>query len=59
MKTQPIPQEQALRRPYEEGFFATTPTRARRFLRTFIPWQIVRFVFINLRMIRMIGKSHR
>lgn len=51
-------QEADLRRPYEEGFFASTPTRWRRFMRTFVPWQLVRFAAINLRMIRMIGKSH-
>jgi hypothetical protein len=59
MDTKPIPLERALRRPYEVFYFATTASRWRRFLRTFIPWQIVRFVLINLRMLRMIGKSHR
>ena len=51
-------QESVLRQPYEEGFFASTPTRTRKFFRTFIPWQLWRFAAINVRMIRMIGKSH-
>jgi hypothetical protein len=28
------------------------------FLRTFLPWQIVRFAFINLKMLRIIHRSH-
>ena len=52
------PQEADLRRPYEPGSFAPVPTGWTRFLRTFLPWQIIRFAAINLRMLRMISKSH-
>jgi hypothetical protein len=38
--------------------FAPRPTRATRFFRTFVPWQIIKFATINLKMIRMIRKSH-
>jgi len=41
-----------------EAFYATKPTGSTVFLRTFLPWQLWRFVEINLRMIRTIGKSH-
>jgi hypothetical protein len=41
-----------------ESFYATKPTRATVFLRTFLPWQVWRFVRLNLRMIRIIAKSH-
>ena len=34
------------------------PTARTRFYRTFVPWQLLRFVAINLRMLRMIGLSH-
>ena len=49
--------------PYERGrqaqsFFATKPTPLTRFMRTFVPWQIVRFVVINVKMILVIRKSH-
>jgi len=37
---------------------AAIPTRLTIFLRTFIPWQIVRFVAINLKMLRLIWRSH-
>ena len=42
----------------KESFFATKPTAFTRFMRTFIPWQIVRFAIINLRMLRIIARSH-
>ena len=34
------------------------PTRGTLFLRTFLPWQVWRFISINLRMIAMIRRSH-
>jgi hypothetical protein len=34
------------------------PTPRTQFLRRFVPWQILRFIAINLRMLRMIGLSH-
>ena len=37
---------------------ALVPTRWTVFLRTFVPWQMVRFVVINLRMFRLIWRSH-
>ena len=41
-----------------EQFYATKPTRFTVFLRTFLPWQLVRFAFINLKMLRIIHRSH-
>lgn len=40
-------------------FYATKPTRATRFLRTFLPWQMVRFAVINLKMLVLIRRSHK
>ncbi len=37
---------------------APMPTAATRFLRTFLPWQLIKFFSINLKMIRMIRRSH-
>jgi hypothetical protein len=46
-------------RPYlRDDFYATKPTRLTVFLRTFLPWQIVRFAVINLKMLRIIRRSH-
>lgn len=41
-----------------DAVMAPMPTRWTIFLRTFIPWQLVRFVVINLRMFRLIWRSH-
>lgn len=40
-------------------FYATKPTGWTRFLRTFIPWQMVRFAVINMKMLVLIRRSHR
>ena len=37
---------------------ATVPTSLTRFWRTFVPYQVIRFVVINVKMLRMIFKSH-
>ena len=44
--------------PYSREFFAPRPSKITLFFRTFVPWQLVRFTWINLKMIRMIGKAH-
>ncbi len=44
--------------PETAGSTAAMPTRWTIFLRTFIPWQMVRFVAINLKMFRLIWRSH-
>ncbi len=45
-------------KPGEQTYFVPTPSRTTVFLRTFLPWQIVRFIWINFKMIAMIGKAH-
>ncbi len=37
---------------------AALPTAWTVFMRTFVPWQMVRFAVINLKMIRLIRQSH-
>ncbi|MEO7276237.1 MAG: hypothetical protein ABIX28_16530 [Vicinamibacterales bacterium] len=37
---------------------AALPTTRTVFMRTFVPWQVVRFAVINLKMIRLIWQSH-
>lgn len=44
--------------PTDQQRHAMKPTRFALFWRTFFPYQVVRFVIINLRMLVMIGKSH-
>ena len=43
---------------HQPSFFATKPTSGTLFLRTFLPWQMIRFAWINLRMIVIIFRSH-
>jgi hypothetical protein len=54
---QPSEASRPIRAP-DQRFFVPAPTARTRALRTFIPWQIWRFIVINLRMFRMIAKSH-
>jgi hypothetical protein len=42
----------------DAAFFAPVPTPHTRAMRTFLPVQLWRFVVINVRMLRMIAKSH-
>jgi hypothetical protein len=41
----------------ETAPYVTRPTRSTIFLRTFVPWQLWRFVRINAKMIRIIRGS--
>jgi len=45
-------------RPSDQTFLVPTPSRMTLFLRTFLPWQLVRFLWINLKMVRMISIGH-
>ncbi|MGB8267168.1 MAG: hypothetical protein WCE44_12625 [Candidatus Velthaea sp.] len=45
-------------RPQNEGSYVPLPTPHTKALRTFLPWQIYRFILINVKMFEMITKSH-
>jgi hypothetical protein len=38
--------------------YVSRPTRRTVFLRTFLPWQLWRFVRLNLKMLGIIRRSH-
>ena len=40
--------------PNSDWFYATKPTRGTVFLRTFLPWQIWRFLRINVKMVTIL-----
>ncbi len=44
--------------PYSREFFAPRPARRVLVFRTVVLWQLVRFIAINIKMVRMIGKAH-
>ncbi len=41
-------------KPYDPEHYVPTPSRTTVFFRTFVPWQLLRFIAINLKMLRMI-----
>jgi hypothetical protein len=43
----------------EKALYVTRPTRSTVFWRTFVPFQLWRFVVINLKMIGIIRSGHR
>ncbi len=46
------------REPYQQAYYPPRPTTLTRFMRKFLPWQLVRFAVINLKMIKLMRKSH-
>jgi len=50
--------KEELQASYEQGDFASVPNGKTKFFRTFLPWQLFRFAWINVRMVVMIFKSH-
>ena len=42
----------------EHWLTVTKPTATTRFFRTFLPWQFIRFLLINVKMVRIIAMSH-
>lgn len=44
--------------PTPTALSSVRPTRSTLFWRVFWPWQLLRFIVINLRMTRMIRRSH-
>ncbi len=45
--------------PYQQDYYPPTPTRFTRFMRTFLPWQFIRFNIINYKIFKLLIKSHR
>ncbi|MEA3384647.1 MAG: hypothetical protein U9Q20_08290 [Campylobacterota bacterium] len=44
--------------PYEQAYFPPKPNGFTKFMRTCVIWQIIRFIAINLKMMKVISKSH-
>ena len=42
-----------------KAIYATKPTRWTLFMRTFLPWQALRFLSINLSMLSMMHLEHK
>lgn len=44
---------------YTQGSFTMIPSRKIVFFRKFLPWQLFRFIIVNIKMTVMIAKSHK
>lgn len=58
MPTIPTPSSTLAPAPYTEESYVPVATPRTRAMRTFLPWQLLRFLVINLKMLQMISKSH-
>lgn len=45
------------REPYQQTYYPPTPTRFTRYMRNSLIWQLVRFVVINLKMLKLMMSS--
>lgn len=45
-------------KPYSENNFVTIPGRMTKIFRKFIPWQMYRFVVLNLKIMKIIIGGH-
>lgn len=43
---------------YAQNDYTPVPTGFTVFMRTCVIWQFIRFIFINIKMIRVVSKSH-
>lgn len=44
--------------PYQQAYYPPKPTRLTRWSRVSFVWQTVRFMVINLKMLKLLAKSH-
>jgi len=45
-------------RAYQQAYYPPVPNKFTRFMRTCIIWQLFRFAAINIKMLRVVSKSH-
>jgi len=44
--------------PYQQAYYPPAPTGFTRYMRTSFIWQLYRFIIINLKMLKLMSKSH-
>jgi len=47
-----------VKKGYTQEHYAPMPTKTTLFWRNFIPWQIVRFFVLNLKILKIVVKGH-
>jgi hypothetical protein len=53
-----MPNKITNREPYRQDYYPPTPTRFTRYMRTSLLWQGIRFIVINLKILKLMAKSH-
>ncbi len=43
--------------PYQQAYYPPVPTAFTQYLRTSMPWQLIRFLAINLKMLKIMTRS--
>ncbi len=46
------------KRAYKQGYYPPIPTGMTKFFRTCKIWQFFRFIALNLKMLKVVSKSH-
>jgi len=46
----------SVRKPYEQSYYTSVPTKFTKFLRTNFVYQFFRFLILNIKMLRMVRK---
>ena len=44
--------------PYQQAYYPPAPTGFTRYMRTSVIWQFFRFIVINMKMLKLMSKSH-
>ncbi|ATX79455.1 hypothetical protein Ga0123461_1036 [Mariprofundus aestuarium] len=44
--------------PYQQAYYPPAPTGFTKSMRTSVIWQFFRFIVINLKMLKLMSKSH-
>ncbi len=45
------------REPYQQAYYPPAPTGFTRYMRTSLPWQAIRFLVINYKILKLMSKS--
>ena len=46
------------REPYQQAYYPPLPTGFTRYMRTSLIWQFYRFLVINIKILKLLTKSH-
>jgi hypothetical protein len=53
-----MPSKITNKEPYQQAYYPPAPTGLTRYMRTSLIWQAFRFLVINLKILKLMGKSH-